>query len=221
MCGRFTLRTSAATIADLFADIPVMEIRPSYNIAPTQQIYAVRTVGDDRQFAEFHWGLIPFWAKEKKIGNRMINARSETVRDKPAFRNAFQRRRCLVLADGFYEWKKTPSGKQPMFIHMNDDRPFCFAGLWERNTKLDPDVESCAIITTNANSLMSEIHDRMPVILPPEKYDVWLDPEFEDYALLQSALEPYAGQDLEAIPVSTNVNKPSYNQPDCIQPLSV
>ncbi len=219
MCGRFTLRTPTETIVDMFEGLEIPEIQPSYNIAPTQTISAIRDTDGGIAFASLHWGLIPFWADEKKIGNRMINARCETVRDKPAFRSAFKRRRCLILADGFYEWQKTAEGKQPMYIQQKHNQPFCFAGLWELNKKIGDPIESCTIITTAANELMSTIHDRMPVILPKSKHDIWLDRAFEDYDVLQEMLQPYPDDDLIALPVSTKVNKPSYNAPDCIEPL--
>ncbi len=219
MCGRFTLRTPTETIADLFQDLEIPELTPRYNIAPTQTVSADRMTEGEKQFVALQWGLIPFWANDKKIGNRMINARSESVRDKPAYRAAFKKRRCLILADGFYEWKKTKQGKQPMYIHLKKHLPFCFAGLWEKNNKLDEPIESCTVITTNANPLLSDIHDRMPVILPSQYYDLWLDPEFKDYDRLADLLQPYPGKDLMAEPVSTKVNKPVYDEPDCIKPV--
>ncbi len=221
MCGRFTLRTPTETIANLFGGIAIPPIPPSYNIAPTQNIATIRTHDDRQEFAWLHWGLIPFWADDRKIGSRMINARAETVREKPAFRAAFQKRRCLVLADGFYEWKATPDGKQPMYVTMRDDGPFCMAGLWESNRKLEEPVQSCTIITTDANPLMAPIHDRMPVILRRDAWKPWLDPHFEDADWLQKQLQPCDEAQMSVRPVSRNVNKVSYNQPDCIEPVSI
>ena len=221
MCGRFTLRTSSAVIANLFDGLTVPEIPPNYNVAPTQSVAAIRSVDAAPDFAWLRWGLVPFWADDLKIGNRMINARSETVREKPAFRAAFKKRRCLVLADGFYEWKKMEEGKQPVFIHMRDGRPYCMAGLWEKNDKSGQVVETCTIITTGPNELMRSIHDRMPVILAEQDYEAWLEPEFKDHDHLQSLLVPCPADDMEAWPVSPNVNKPSFNAPSCTEPIQV
>ncbi len=220
MCGRFTLRTPTETIADLFAGIPFPDIPPSYNIAPTQMVAAVRSREQEPQFAWLKWGLLPFWARDARIGSRMINARCETIHEKPAFRAAFKKRRCLILADGFYEWKKTDEGKQPVYIHLRDDQPYCYAGLWEFNDKTGPPVETCTIVTTSPNELLETIHDRMPVILPRSQYDVWLNPQFEDLDYLQSLLQPYPADEMEAWPVSAQVNKPSFNRPECIEPVA-
>ncbi|MGI9517975.1 MAG: SOS response-associated peptidase [Pirellulaceae bacterium] len=221
MCGRFTLRTPTESIVDLFSGIDIPPLPPNYNVAPTQSVATIRNYHDQREFAWLHWGLIPFWATDRKIGSRMINARSETVREKPAFRAAFQKRRCLVLADGFYEWKATPDGKQPMYVTMRDDGPFCMAGLWESNRKLDEPVQSCTIITTDANPLMAPIHDRMPVILPRDAWESWLDPGFEDADWLEKQLQPCDSDQMSVRPVSRNVNKVAYNQPDCIEPVAI
>lgn len=221
MCGRFTLRTPTETIADLFAGLSVPEITPNYNIAPTQTVAAIRNDSQGKEFALLRWGLLPSWASDKKMGARMINARCETVREKPAFRAAFKRRRCLVLADGFYEWLKTSDGKQPMYITMKDDHLFAMAGLWEVNKKIeDQKIETCTVITTSANPLVASIHDRMPVILPENRYDIWLDTSFEDQDALQDLLEPFDADQMIARPVSKNVNKVSYNAPDCIEPIA-
>lgn len=226
MCGRFTLRTSTESIADLFSgleiDFPDDPIEPNYNVAPTHSVAAVRNQKDHNELAFLHWGLLPSWAKEKKMAARMINARSETVSEKPAFRAAFKRRRCLVIADGFYEWLTTPDGKQPMYMTMKDDRPFAMAGLWEVNKRVaDEKIESCTVITTNANPLLAPIHDRMPVILPPEHFEMWLDPAFKDSDQLQELLQPFDDQEMAARPVAKNVNKVAYNQPDCIDEIAV
>src|SRR5262249_19686163 len=159
--------------------------------------------GKDRELAMLKWGLIPSWAKDAAIGYRMINARADTVAQKPSYRSAFRRRRCLLVADGFYEWQKTNDKKQPFFIGMKDESPFAFAGLWEHweNPEGEP-IESCTIITTEANDLVKEIHDRMPVILPPKNYPVWLDPEVQDPEKLQKLLAQYPAKEMRAYPVS-------------------
>jgi putative SOS response-associated peptidase YedK len=178
MCGRFAFYSPAEATAALFgaSDVPV--VRPRYNIAPTQTIPAVR-VGSEaaREVALLRWGLVPFWAKDPSIGNRMINARAETVAEKPSFRAAYRKRRCLILADGFYEWRKEADGKTPYFISLASGEPFAFAGLWEDWHAKDSDdsVQSTAIITTSASEFMRQIHDRMPVVLQHEAADRWLD----------------------------------------------
>lgn len=220
MCGRYTLRTPAQAIAEVF-DVEVPELRPHYNIAPSQRVTAVRFDPQrrSRQTVALRWGLIPSWADDPKIGYRTINARAETVAIKPAFREAFTKRRCLIVADGFYEWKKIGRDKQPFFIHMRDDRPFAFAGLWEHWHGDDKVIESCTIIVTEANSLMQPIHDRMPVILTCNDFHLWLDPGFENRNHLQAMLRPYSGDDLEAYRVSTLVNKPQNDVEQCVAPL--
>jgi len=220
MCGRYTLRTPTNVLAERFEiEESPSSLIPSYNIAPTQEIAAVVEEDDKRKLEMFHWGLIPSWAKDPAIGNKMINARAETVHEKPSFRSAFKKRRCLILADGFYEWQKTDSGKQPFYIHMKDGSPFAFAGLWE-TWKNGEEIRSCAIITTEANDLMGEIHHRMPVILPPENYDLWLDPDFDEREPLASLLRPYPDEAMEAYSVSRRVNKPSNDEPGCIEPAA-
>ena len=181
MCGRFTLRAPASVIAEQFSLFEVPWLKPRFNIAPTQPVPVVRMTpqqaAPQRQFVFLHWGLVPSWAKDPTIGNRMINARAETVADKPAFRTALRRRRCLIVADGFYEWQTAGKRRQPMFIHIRDDRPLAFAGLWESWEGADHSaLESCTILTTAANDLVRPIHDRMPVIVAPEDYADWLDP---------------------------------------------
>lgn len=163
------------------------------------------------------WGLIPSWADDPGIGARMINARSETVAEKPSFRRAFKDRRCLIPADGFYEWQRTNGGKQPYYFQTEDRRPFAFAGLWESWSREGEEIHSCAILTTNANDLVGEIHPRMPVILPPEDYDLWLDPDARESDLLLPLLRPYPAGDMQAHPVSRKVNKPSNNDPGCVE----
>lgn len=229
MCGRFTRAN------DYFSDkarqqkfleqlglteAPVLPQR--FNIAPSQEIPAVRATDDDRrELVMLHWGLVPSWAKDLAIGNRMVNARADTIAEKPAFRAAFRRRRCLIPADGFYEWQPQGRTKQPYLIRFKDQRLFCFAGLWEHWPKVEPPVESCTIITTDANEMMASLHDRMPVILSPADYALWLDPAVQEPERLLPFLRPYAGDDLEAVPVSTLVNNPRHESPQCIEPIEV
>ena len=223
MCGRFTLRTPMHLLTEqfLFDFDPDQTWHPRYNIAPTQQVAAVRIGSDDgvRQLVALRWGLIPSWAKDPSIGNRMINARAETVAEKPSFRNALKRRRCLVLSDGYYEWQQQgrQGPKQPYYICMNDEQPFAFAGLWE--SWKDPSgnrIESCTIITTEANALTKSIHDRMPVIVPSQAHRLWLDPHAVDAAPLQPLLAAYPSEEMKAYPVSTLVNSPRNDDPNCI-----
>ena len=220
MCGRYTLKTPTNVLADLFEieEYPT-SLTPSYNIAPTQEVAAVVEEDEKRKLEMLRWGLIPSWAKDPAIGNKMINARAETGHEKPSFRSAFKKRRCLILADGFYEWQKTDSGKQPFYIHMEDGSPFAFAGLWE-TWKDGEELRSCAIITTDANDLMGEIHHRMPVILPPENYEVWLDPDFDEKEALKDLLKPFPSDEMEAYMVSRRVNKPSNNEPSVVEPAA-
>ena len=166
------------------------------------------------------WGLIPFWAKDSKIGTRMINARSETVAEKPAFRAAFRQRRCLVLADGFYEWQRLERGKQPFYIRQRDEGPFAIAGLWEYWEGPEGGIESCTLLTTQPNDLVRPLHNRMPVILHPDDYDLWLDRSVQEPALLQPLLRPYSPEDMMAYPISTWINKPENDGPRCIEPLA-
>jgi putative SOS response-associated peptidase YedK len=220
MCGRYTLKTPINVLAEGFGitEYP-SSLPPNYNVAPTQEVAAVVEEDDKRKLEMLHWGLIPSWARDPAIGNKMINARAETVPEKPSFRSAFKKRRCLVLADGFYEWQKTDDGKQPYHIKMQDDSPFAFAGLWE-TWKNGEEIRSCTIITTDANDLMSEIHHRMPVILHPEDYAMWLDPDFDEKEPLTSLLKPYPADAMEAYAVSRRVNKPSNNEPSILESVA-
>ncbi len=222
MCGRFTLRTPPQALASLFDLAEAPPVEPRYNIAPSQPVLAVRQHPQtgQREFTFLNWGLIPFWAKDVKIGYRMINARAETVAEKPAFRAAYKYRRCIVPADGFYEWQKRDGGKQPYFIRMRGDQPFGIAGLWERWESPDGSViESCTLLTTEPNELLRPLHNRMPVILAPEDYEPWLDVQGASPLVLQALLKPYSDSQMEAYPVSTTVNSPRQEGPACIQPL--
>lgn len=221
MCGRFTLTVDGEQLAEQL-NLPVVpEIAPRYNIAPTQPVAAVRAsmASGQPELTYFHWGLIPSWSKDPKGGARMINARAETVAEKPAFRAALKYRRCLVPADGFYEWQKTNGKKQPIYIKMADGRPFAFAGLWEHWQSPDgSEIESCTLLTTGPNELISAIHDRMPVILHPDDYDLWLDPKMQTADRLQPLLRAYPAAEMTLYPVSTLVNTPQIDDPRCVEP---
>ncbi len=220
MCGRYTLTASADRLAKQFGtsgDQP--QLTPSYNVAPSQQVAAALEEGGRRRLEMLRWGLVPSWADDPEIGNRMINARAETAPEKPSFRSAFKSRRCLIAADGFYEWRKTDDGKQPHHIRMKDGSPFGFAGLWEV-WKKDGEVRSCAILTTDASPMLSDIHNRMPVIIPPEAYDLWLDPDVNDIERLKDLLVPYDDELLEAYPVSRHVNRPANDDARCVEPVA-
>ena len=221
MCGRFTLTTNMEELQARF-DFEARDLvfRPRYNVAPTQEVVAILSDRDHpgHNRAELmHWGLIPFWAKDAKIGARMINARAETVAEKPAFRNALRKRRCLVLADGFYEWQKKEKGKIPMYIVAKSRGAFAMAGLFETwKSPEDELIRSCTIITTSPNALMEDIHDRMPVILPKDAETTWLDPNLEEPEDLIRLLTPYPAEEMEAYVVSTLVNSAKNDTPECI-----
>ena len=221
MCGRYTLATPVEKLAEEFGfEDTSVELPPNYNVAPTQGVAAVLEEGGHRRLEVLRWGLIPPWADDPQIGSRMINARAETAPEKPSFRRAFRNQRCLIPADGFYEWKRTNGSKQPYYIHMKEGRPFAFAGLWESWKDEDgPEIRSCTILTTRPNALAGEIHDRMPVILAADTYDVWLDPG-SDRDELTGLLAPYPEDEMEAYPVSRFVNSPSNNDPRCIEPAA-
>jgi len=224
MCGRFTLHTSANVLAQLF-DLPeAPALVPRYNIAPTQPVAIVRSGNqfDLREWALVRWGLVPSWAKDPGIGARMINARAETVAEKPSFRAAFKRRRCLVPADGFYEWQKIGNRKQPHYIRMRDGAPFAIAGLWEHWHGRDgSELETCTLLTTEPNELLAPIHNRMPVIIAPEDYEEWLDNSNEDrhfLSILQHLLRAYPGEQMETYPVSAYVSNARNEGEACIEP---
>ena len=220
MCGRYTLRTPVETLVERFEinEYP-SSITPSYNIAPSQGVAAVIAENGKRKLEMLHWGLIPSWAKDPEVGNKMINARAETVAEKPSYRKAFKERRCLILADGFYEWQKTDSGKQPFYIRMEDESPFAFAGLWE-SWQNGREIRSCTIITTSPNEVAAQVHNRMPVILHPEDYEIWLDPDFDEREPLTTLLKPFPAEAMEAYPVSRKVNRPANNDPEVIEPAA-
>ncbi|MBI3303843.1 MAG: SOS response-associated peptidase [Deltaproteobacteria bacterium] len=220
MCGRFTLTTDLDRLEERFAfratNLPCV---PRYNIAPSQPVLTV-TKAEEQRAGFLRWGLIPSWAKDASIGDRMINARAETVAEKPSFRRALQKRRCLVLADGFYEWRKEGKKKTPLYIALKSHEPFGFAGLWETwKSPTGEAVHSCTIITTTPNALMESIHNRMPVILPREAEALWLDRAVEDPQALLPLLAPYLAEAMEAYAVSPLVNSPRNDTPACIEPL--
>jgi len=222
MCGRFTLFEADKILSKEFGVSGVPPLSPRYNIAPSQPIAAVRTphTGIGRELALLRWGLVPSWSKDPAIGNRLINARAETVQEKPSFRNAFRRHRCLIPTNGFYEWQRQERGKQPYFVRMRDERIFAFAGLWDRWESPDDGViETCAILTTAANAVLAPIHGRMPVILPQAEYARWLDPALKDPDSLSPLLVPFPPEGMLAIPVSPRVNAPSTDDEKCIAPL--
>lgn len=238
MCGRFARFSPAHVFRMLFQLEEFLELPPQYNISPGQDIYAVRgivirdeqakkaapkaditEVSFKKEVAPFRWGLIPFWSKDPDIGNRMINSRSETVAEKPSFRKAFKSQRCLIPADGFYEWQKVDDGpKQPYYIHMKDKKPFALAGIWDKwKNPEGGTIESCSILTTEPNAVLKPIHKRMPVIVNPKKYDFWLNPTIEDIDDLKELLKPYDTKVMEAYPISRYVNSPENKGEKCIE----
>ena len=221
MCGRYTLATPVEKLAEAFGvEGALPELSPNYNVAPTQEVAAVLVDNGERRLKMLRWGLIPSWAKDPGVGARMINARSETVPEKPSFRGAFRKRRCLIPADGFYEWQKTSNGKQPFHARMRSGNPFAFAGLWESWRESDgPEIRTCTILTTEPNELMAQVHNRMPVILQPDSYDSWLDSDAGEDPLT-ALFEPYPSEAMETYPVSRFVNSPSNNDERCVEPAA-
>jgi putative SOS response-associated peptidase YedK len=221
MCGRYTLTCPADEIgAEFGVDVPA-DYQPHYNIAPTQPVPIIGLDGEGEQKLAFvRWGLVPFWAESPKDVKHTINARAESLLLKPAFREAFLNRRCLVIADGFYEWQRKDGKKQPFRFHLHGDKLFAFAGVWERwKGEGEEPLYSCAIVTTAASSLVEPIHDRMPAILTPEQRNLWLNPK-SDPVRLTELLKPYSRADLEMYPVSTRVNAVANDAPDLIEPAS-
>jgi len=222
MCGRYTLSQPAEALAEKFQLDEIPSLESQYNVAPTNPVATV--VVDQHSYHRvlrlLQWGLVPSWAKDPKIGSKMINARAETVGQKPSFRSAFCHRRCLVLADGFYEWQRTQGKKQPYYIRMKNGQPFAFAGLWEHWQGPDGSViDSCTHLTTEPNALVHPLHNRMPVILKPEHYQLWLDPEVQKPEQLQPLLSPYPAEEMVAFPVSSQVNNPANNAPELVKPI--
>jgi putative SOS response-associated peptidase YedK len=221
MCGRFYLDVQPDELMSHFGleSVPVLE--PRYNIAPSQTVPAVLSGTGGRELRLLRWGLIPFWAKDEKIGYRTINARAETVESKPAFRAAFRNRRCLIPASGFYEWRAGPDGKQPYCIHPKQRALFAFAGLYEHwRDRAGKTIDSCTILVTQANPVIQSVHDRMPVILAPENYAVWLDPHRKDPAILKPLLRPAPADEVGLYAVSKRVNSPKNDDPGCLTPLA-
>lgn len=221
MCGRFIRTTPIERYSALFSASGSVELKASYNIAPSSQILLARNnAKGGRELVALKWGLVPSWSKEPKTEYSTINARAETIEEKPTFRNAFRSRRCLIASDGFIEWQKKSDGtKQPYFIGLADQKPFAFAGIWERWEREGQILESCAIIVTQANDLMKPIHDRMPVILSPEFYDAWMNPKETPSSNLKSLLLPYPSDRMKAYPISTVINSPLNDNSDLILPL--
>ncbi len=217
MCGRYTLTASGQELVDLFGlpEAPVLD--PRYNVAPSQAVPVVRAGAAGRQLVLARWGLIPHWANDPAIGNRLINARSDTAAEKPSFRDAFRKRRCLIPATGFYEWQKQGGRKQPFHFRLADGRPFAFAGLWEQWDKGEQPVESCTVLTTAANDVVRPVHECMPVILRPGDFSAWLDP-LGSPAGLQALLRPYPAGEMEGRAVSRRVNDPRHEGPNCLVP---
>lgn len=221
MCGRYLITSAPEAIRALFRYEEQPNFPPRYNIAPTQPVPIVRLVEGKRRFALVRWGLLPSWVKDPKGFSLLINARAESVLDKPAFRNAMRRRRCLFPADGFYEWKREGKAKTPMLIQLKSGEPFAFAGLYEfwKPPESDSPVKSCVIITAAPNALMEEIHDRMPAILKPQAYDLWLTPGDLPAEKTLPLLKPFAASQMKAARVSTLVNSPANDSPECIRPI--
>jgi putative SOS response-associated peptidase YedK len=224
MCGRFTLTVNPADLQDAFSEYAFpTRFAPRFNIAPTQPVLAIPN--DGKHEADFFlWGLIPMWAKDPSIGSRLINARGETVAEKPSFRGSLKYKRCLILADGFYEWRSIEGrkSKTPYFIHMKDRKPFAFAGLWDSwNGPDGSQVRTCTIITTEPNELMSLIHDRMPVILHPRDYAKWLDETPQTPDILKPLIKPFPADRMDAYPVTPLVNKPENDSPELVVPSNV
>lgn len=220
MCGRVVQRSPLQDVADYFGAVRFEEgqvIPPRYNLAPSQDILVIRPSqqGQHHEALMMRWGLIPSWAKDPSIGNRMINARAETAADKPAFRDAFRRRRCIVPVDGFYEWQKLKAGKQPYYIHGRQGRPLALAGLWDRWSGDGRVIESCTILTTSPNELIRPLHDRMPVILSLDRIGQWLDLR-TPFDALQSLMRPCPADELEIYPVQLRVNSPANDDPNLI-----
>jgi putative SOS response-associated peptidase YedK len=227
MCGRFIGFSTLEQLVQYFPiDVANVEASPNYNVAPTQEILAIVRHDDDdlNHLEKLFWGLVPFWAKDAGIGSRMINARSETVASKPSFRAAFRQRRCLIPADGFFEWKATKESNQPMLITLPNQKPFAFAGLWETwddHGKREVPYRSCTILTRDASESVMPIHNRMPVILRPEAFGPWLDPDFQDVDRLQGIIETQVRTELVSYPVSKAVNSVKNNRPENIEPVKI
>src|SRR3989441_3867116 len=222
MCGRYTLKTPVERLSEKFQFPEIIPLKPRYNIAPSQPVAVVRLLPDDtdRKLAMLRWGLLPAWVKEPTKVQQPINAKAETAAEKPMFRDAFKSRRCLVPADGFYEWKQEGGRKQPVYIRMKDWEPFAIAGLWEHWEGQDGQViESCTLLTTEPNDLLTAIHNRMPVILDPKDHEQWLDPDLQQADSVKPLLRPYPADSMTAYTVSLRVNNPKNDNSQCLAPL--
>lgn len=222
MCGRYTLKSRAEVIAKTFGVAVPPTLPERFNIAPSQLVLAIREkpASHERELLALQWGLVPFWADDPEIGSRMANARAESAAIKPAFRSSFRAHRCLIVADGFYEWQSRNGKKQPYYIRLKTGQPFGIAGLWDRWDKQEGvPIESCTILTTDANEPMMAIHERMPVVIPPESFDVWLNPAEHDVAKLTRLLRPFHPDAMTAYPVSTLVNNVKTDSAKCVESI--
>jgi putative SOS response-associated peptidase YedK len=222
MCGRFGLTANSKEIGRLFSVHNVPEVKPDYNIPPTRGVLGIRSSGKEREAHLFHWGLIPSWAKDEKIGFKLINARSETVASKPSFRSAYRTRRMIVPASYYYEWQKDGKEKTPFLIRLKDAEIFGMAGLWEQWTSPQTGevIDSCTIITTDANNATRPVHDRMPVILHTTDFARWLGEEAADAEALTALLQPYPDKEMELYPVTREVGNPRFNLPESMEPVA-
>ncbi len=223
MCGRFSLSTPPTEIAEHFHLDEVPALEPRFNVAPGQWIATIARAGDEdrSELSMRRWGLVPSWSKDEKIGNRLINARAETVTEKPSFRTALRRRRCLVPADGFYEWSGRKGAKQPYYIGLEGRALFAFAGLWERWTPPEGEpIETCTLLTTAASERLRALHERMPVIIDSSDYDLWMDPEIREPEIVSPVIDRNLGSALEFYPISHHVNDVRHDDPRCLEPIS-
>jgi putative SOS response-associated peptidase YedK len=221
MCGRYTLLADQLEILDAFGlEHDINDYHPSYNIAPGQNVLAIIHDGKEKRAGYLRWGLVPSWAKDEKIGYKMINARSETAHEKPSFKRLMSSKRCLIVADSFYEWKKTADGKQPKRIHLAERKLFAFAGLWDKWSQNDKNLFTCTVLTREANPFMQDIHDRMPIILPKEKEDEWITPEKYEPTEAREFLFHLEPEEFTAYNVSSHVNAAKNNDETCIAPLA-
>lgn len=220
MCGRYVCYQSTSDIAEAFDVTEILlDWQPSFNIAPTQIVPAVVHT-NARKLVGLKWGLVPSWAKDASMAAKMINARCETLLEKPSFKEAFLKRRCLIIANGFYEWQTKGETKQPLYIHLQNKQPMSLAGLYEHWRSPEGVISTCTIVTTAANPLLEPIHSRMPVILTPEQQGIWLDPECHDSQQLQALLQPYPANSMAFYPVNPQINRYTFNEPACLDPYA-
>ncbi|HLR80850.1 MAG TPA: SOS response-associated peptidase [Bacillota bacterium] len=220
MCGRYTLLAEEVDILQRFSiEQPIENYQPSYNIAPGQDVLVIIHDGEEKRAGHLRWGLVPYWANDEKIGNKMINARSETAHEKPSFKQLMAKKRCLIVADSFYEWQKTDNGNQPKRIQLKDQQLFAFAGLWDKWEKGDKKLFTCTMLTRDANSFMKDIHHRMPIILPKDQEDQWIAPYFVHPEKAQRFLQSLETDELTAYDVTRHVNSVRNNDEKCIAPI--